>query len=288
MDFVHVGNPANAAGSLGYYVGGPGENHGAVGYSFSMGKYEITADQISRANSSGNLGITFNGTGNDPATRISVREAVKFVNWMNTSSGYSAAYDESLLSYRGANSFTSSTGTLGSAYRNSGAMYFLPTLDEWFKAGWFDPNKNGGAGGYWDYAYGSNSSATRSFFFGVVNTSRPTSVNIAGDGILSAYDNSALSPYGTMGQMGNASELLEFRFVDATGDMRSLDEGADYTQSDTFINAGSIYPERVYGSPVDFEGQRTGLRIMAVPEPSSLSLLALGGLALAINKRRRG
>jgi hypothetical protein len=206
---------------------------------------------------------------------------------MNTSKGYTAAYDESILSYRGANSFGSATGTLGSPYRNSGAMYFLPTLDEWFKTGWYDSTKNGGTGGYWDYAYGSNSNATRSFFSGVINTSRPTSVNIAGDGILSAYDNSALSPYGTMGQMGNASELLEFRFVDATGDMRSLDVGADYTQSDTFINAGSIYPERVYGSPVDFEGTRTGFRIMAVPEPSCLSLLALGGLILAFKKRRQ-
>jgi hypothetical protein len=285
IDFVQVGNSGNVPGSLGYEAGGPGENHGAVGYNFSMGKYEITADQISRANSAGNLGITFFGAGDKPATSISVREAVQFVNWMNTSSGYAAAYDESILSYRGPNFFSSATGSLGSPYRNSGALYFLPTLDEWFKSGWYDPNKNGGTGGYWNYAYGSNGNPSFSNQF-VTDTSQPTSVNIKGRDILSAYDNSALSPYGTMGQMGNASELLEFRFVNDAGEMRSLAEGADYEQSDEFIDAGSIYPERVPGSPVDYAGQRTGFRIMAVPEPSLLSLLALGGVVVALRRRR--
>jgi len=45
-------------------------------------------------------------------------------------------------------------------FRNSNAYYFLPSEDEWYKAAYYDPNANGGAGGYWNYATGSDSAPT--------------------------------------------------------------------------------------------------------------------------------
>lgn len=40
--------------------------------------------------------------------------------------------------------------------RTPGARFFMPTWDEWTKAGYWDPEKNDGAGGYWRYPNGSD------------------------------------------------------------------------------------------------------------------------------------
>jgi len=53
----------------------------------------VSEDMITKANAEGSLGITKDTRGVDkPATSVSWNEAARFVNWMNTSSGYSAAY----------------------------------------------------------------------------------------------------------------------------------------------------------------------------------------------------
>jgi hypothetical protein len=38
---------------------------------------------------------------------------------------------------------------LHQAARNPGSRFWMPTFDEWTKAGYWDPNKNNGEGGYW-------------------------------------------------------------------------------------------------------------------------------------------
>ena len=103
-----------------------------------------------------------NGT-NRPATGVSWNEAARFVNWLNTSQGYSAAYK---FTTGGANDnialWTSAmrATTPANPFRNSNAHYFLPSEDEWYKAAYYDPNANGGLGGYWDYATGSDTAPT--------------------------------------------------------------------------------------------------------------------------------
>jgi len=42
------------------------------------------------------------------------------------------------------------------AERSPGARFFMPTYNEWTKAGYWDPNKNDGEGGYWTYPNGSD------------------------------------------------------------------------------------------------------------------------------------
>ena len=46
--------------------------------------------------------------------------------------------------------------SLHQAARSPGARFFMPTFDEWTKAGYWDPNKNDGEGGYWAYPNGSD------------------------------------------------------------------------------------------------------------------------------------
>jgi len=91
---VAIGNPGNVADT----TGAPNPA-GAVASIYFLGKHEISRDMVIKADAAGNLGLTlgdlasFGGNGtNRPATGISWYEAARFVNWLNTNQGYSAAY----------------------------------------------------------------------------------------------------------------------------------------------------------------------------------------------------
>ena len=79
MEFVTIGNPNNAADT----TGSPNPA-GSVAYTYNLGMYEVSRDQIDKANSAGSLGITmsdmtsYGGNGLlKPATGISWNEAAK-------------------------------------------------------------------------------------------------------------------------------------------------------------------------------------------------------------------
>jgi len=89
MDFVTIGNPNNAADT----TGNPNPV-GSVAYTYSLGKFEVSRDMITKANTAGSLGITmsdltgYGGNGvNKPATGVTWFDAAKYVNWLNTSTG---------------------------------------------------------------------------------------------------------------------------------------------------------------------------------------------------------
>jgi hypothetical protein len=121
---------------------------------------------VSKANALGILGITAdNRAPNKPATSVNWNEAARFVNWLNTSSGYGVAYKFSKqpgdVGYDvNTNLELWQAGDVGydtaNPYRNSGARYVLPTTDEWYKSAYYDSSLNGGAGGYWNYATASD------------------------------------------------------------------------------------------------------------------------------------
>ena len=90
MDFVTIGNAGNADDDTG---------HGGVGYNYRMGVNEVSRGMIDTYNSQSSPALTmsdmtsFGGNGvNRPATGISWNEAARFVNWLNTSKSFSAAY----------------------------------------------------------------------------------------------------------------------------------------------------------------------------------------------------
>jgi hypothetical protein len=85
MEFVTIGNPGNAADSI---TGG-----GSVGYTYEIGKFEVSEGMIEKFNASQSLQITKSSLGpNKPAWQVSWNEAARFVNWLNTSTGGFAAY----------------------------------------------------------------------------------------------------------------------------------------------------------------------------------------------------
>jgi formylglycine-generating enzyme required for sulfatase activity len=204
IDFVTIGSAGNAPDT----TGSPNPA-GAVPYEYRMGKYEISEQMIDKANAQGALGITNDTRGPDkPATSVSWFEAAQFVNWLNTSTGHPAAYKFD----SGGNFQLWVPGDAGydldNLYRNRLAHYFLPSVDEWYKAAYYDPR----AAIYYDYATGSDNVPDGIDFAGDPNfdavffdrafNSMPNDVTDVG----------LPSPFGTEGQGGNAWEWQETNF----------------------------------------------------------------------------
>ncbi len=272
MDFVTIGNPGNAADT----TGSPNPV-GSVGYVYNLGMYEVSRDQIDKANSAGSLGITYaanSSTINKPGTGISWYEAAKYVNWLNTNQGYQEAYK-----------FVGGTFTLWSAgdagynannmFRNSLAQYVIASRDEWYKGAY------GKADGSWsNFPNGSNSAPAKTAGGTVANTAvyggqaGPADINNAG----------GLSSYGTMGQGGNVWEWNETAYDgnnDTAGENREI-RGGVWNDSSGFLDASS----RSSNNPLN-EGYINGFRVASVPEPSGFSLLAVGLGGLSMMRRRR-
>jgi formylglycine-generating enzyme required for sulfatase activity len=291
MDFVTIGNPGNAADT----TGSPNPA-GAVSYTYQIGKYEVSRDMVNKGNILGNLGITMadmsanGGNGNlRPATGISWNEAARFVNYLNLSYGSPLAYkfttSPSGVGYVANSNITYwSSGTAEynsqNPARNKLAKFFLPDLDEWYKAAYFSAANNK----YYDYATGSDSvpylvsggtSSSAAVYNGISNG--PADVNFCG----------ALSPYGTMGQNGNAAEWIEEKLG---GGYNSSGEGGGYMWLKGGGWTSSSWELSTSGQNARFSVDGLygdGFRVAAIiPEPSSLSLLTLGGLVVALRRRR--
>jgi formylglycine-generating enzyme required for sulfatase activity len=294
IEFVQIGNLGNAADTS----GNPNPA-GSVSYTYNIGKYEISRDMINKANALGGLNITMadfsvstptipyrGGNGADrPAPGISWYDAARFVNYLNTSSDRSAAYK---FDVNGSFQLWSSSDdgyNANNKFRNSKALYFLPSVDEWYKAAYFDPAKNSGAGGYWLYTTQSNTAPSYS--------SGGTEANSAIYGGQTSpadiFNAGGLSAYGTMAQGGNLWEWLETANDLSNNDASELRAirggGFDNINTDSYQKSNSASAS--WGSQPTDGNIKNGFRIAMVPEPSAVSLLAVGLGGLAMMRRRR-
>ena len=277
MEFVTIGNPNNAADTT-----GTPNPAGSVAYIYNLGKHEVSRDMITKANAAGSLGITlydmssYGGNGvNRPATGVSWYEAATYVNWLNTSTGGTAAYK-----------FVSGTFQLWSStdagynannmFRNSLAKYVIASSNEWYKGAY------GKADGSWsNFPNGTDSAPTAVAGGTAANTavyngqSGPADITSAG----------GLSAYGTMGQGGNVWEWNETAYDgsnNSAGENRQLRGG-----SWGFSSSSLVASSRNDKLPADESSGLYGFRVASVPEPSALSLLAIGLGGLAILRRRK-
>jgi formylglycine-generating enzyme required for sulfatase activity len=229
---------------------------------------------IDKANTLGGLGITHDNRGaNKPATSISWFEAAKFVNWLNGSTpaynfdpnGNFQLWDPNDAGYNPNN-----------LYRNSLATYFLPSMDEWYKAAYYDPNDTV----YYDYPTGSDSV--------------PDGIDFAGDTTFDAVfldggsnpqpnditDVGVLSPYGTAGQGGNVFEWEETEF-DLVNDSSSSARGVRGGRWN--FNSSGLRSSVRFN--ITGGSSSIGFRVASIPEPTT-SALALAALCLVMSRRR--
>jgi hypothetical protein len=263
IEFVTIGNPNNPADTTGTPIPA-----GSVAYTYNLSRYEISREMIDKANAGGGLGITLadlstmggNGTLR-PASGLSWYEAAKFVNYLNVSSGSSAAYKFD----SNGNFQLWSVNDLGynsnNLYRNSLATFWLPSTDEWYKGAYSSLS------GAW-----SNSLSGR---YGLGISSGPVDTTDAG----------GQTAWGTIGQGGNVWEWLE---TANDGSNNSTTEMRDQRGGSWFSQANALNSSvRVEQNPFVENEYNTGFRVASVPEPSSLSLLALGGVVVALSRRQK-
>ena len=191
LQFVTVGDPGNAPDSSNPYG-----TFGPVPYVYQMGKYDVTVGQyVQFLNSvaatdtyglynssmtkvlptigiaqSGNPGsysysITAGWTGisdaqaaNCPIFEVTWGDAARFCNWLQN--GQPSGSEGNGTTETGAYTLSGavSNAALMTINRNPGAVYFIPSENEWYKAAYY---KGGGTNaGYWTYATQSNATPT--------------------------------------------------------------------------------------------------------------------------------
>ncbi len=318
MDLVSVGDAGNAADTTVRVDGSTG--FGAVSYEYKIGKYEVTNAQYTEFLSAVAVTDTYNlynpnmfsnptggiirmgspgsytysvkpGKDNHPVNFVSWFDSVRFVNWLHNGqlSGLQDASTTESGAYSLTGEFTIGAGTdpiHGANGRNAGAMFFMPSEDEWYKAAYY---KGGGLNaGYWTYATqsdiapaavappGGSNSANYNFAVG-----SPTNVG--------AYVN-APSAYGTFDQAGNVWEWNEQLFVLGETAVPTYDRGLlgsswNYTPGES---ASTWRDHETALGQFQCCGFRVGAPGEVIPEPSSLGLVMLGAAgAFGLFRRNR-
>jgi len=318
IDLVPVGNAGNANDPA------TGNVYGGVGYDYQIGKYDVTIGQytaflnavdtngtnpnnIYNSSMATNLNIAgisytagasagakyavINNGGNSsnrPITYVSWFDAARFANWMTNGQGSGSTED---------GAYTLNGATTGNAVAvNLGAAFRLPTENEFYKAAFYDPTLNGGAGGYYAYAtqsdtdpgnqIGSDANQANYRPGGVYSVTRSSSYDSNQNYLtdVGAFSGSG-SFYGTFDQSGN---VYQWNDLDGTaGSSRGL-PGGNWGDTSPF---GLSSSENNSSDPSN-ENSLIGFRLaapVAVPEPSTCAM-ALAGLAYGgylVNRRRR-
>ena len=298
LQFVTVGNVGNAADSTGF---------GGVGYAYQIGTYDVTAAQytaflnavastsdpyglynssmapggyygcgITRSGSPGNYTYTA-ANGNFAVNYANWGDAARFCNWLQN--GQPTAPEGTGTTETGAytlNSATSDTA-LAAVIRNPNAIYCLPTVNEWYKAAYYDPRLNSGAGGYWAYPTGSNTTpvavapATLGSSVTTANSANYGFVASTGLTNVGTYVNSA-SPYGTFDQGGEVFQWTDTPFTESWGAGFDLPNSSFESSSSELKSTNTIYSWSPESSVYEF----VGFRVAEVPEPGSITLFIAG------------
>jgi sulfatase modifying factor 1 len=316
IDLVPVGNPGNTADTYRMQDGTTG--YGSVAYTYSIGKYEVTAGQyteflnkvartdayglyntymadtvdhqgcnIQRTGSSGNYSYNVDADwANRPVNWVSWGDAARFCNWLqngqpNTGSQTLATTEDGAYLLNGQTSYA---GLMGIT-RKTNATYCIPSENEWYKAAFYDPSKGGlGVGGYWLYPTKTNT--------GPSNVLSSTGANNANfyDGNLYPHGWTIDSPYYRTPVGAFESSYSAYGTFDQAGNVEEWNEailsaGADNGRglrggwyNNDRSNLDSSFRSR---SDPTYSGSGTGFRIASVPEPGTIAMvltIALCGL----------
>lgn len=289
IEFVTVGHPNNPDNGR--------ITAGKVEYPYRIGKHEISRGMIDKANREGNLNIDAHpdrsmeelipsGVRDEMAAGgITWFEAMKFVNWLNASQGYQPAYNVDLrgdFQLWGSSEAWQAGGE--NLFRHKDAHYFLPSVDEWYKAAFYDSE----TGSYFRWTTGNtrptaaaSGTAAGTAVFNFPLSQGPADITLAG----------GLSGYGTMGQGGNVFEWVETEYDlvnDSPSGMRDAWGGwwgGDSPEvqswlSSTYWGFGTPSPPTVRF--VDF-----GFRVASVPEPHAMSLMVWASTVVLFTARIR-
>lgn len=235
------------------------------------------------------------GRGNNPVAYISWYDAIRFANWLHNGQGAGDTETGAYTLLGG----TPTPSNGNSITRNAGATWWLPSENEWYKAAY---HKNDGmTGNYWDYPFSTDAvpysdqppgndspdpSRTGNFFanddiangyndgYAATGALFDSTQNYLTD--IGAYA-SAVGPYGTFDQGGNARE-----WNDTLSDIpRTLRGGA-------WFGGGLHASQWSAADPATpFVAFDIGFRVATtVPEPSAVCLGSIAVICIAWRRRR--
>ena len=303
IEWVTVGDPGNTADTA-------PAGFGAVATSFQIMKYEFTnqlyTDFLNSVDTSGtnpysvynaNMGSNARGgisftsgnasgskyaarsnMGDKPVNYVSWFDAARVSNWlMNGATGSSSTETGAYTLVGG-----QTTGTAPAV--NSGATFYVPTADQWYKAAYY---KGGGTNaGYWNYATQSDSDPT-------AVTAGLTGIGSAGStGNFANYDSAAdwnaqngnvttvgtnggPSAYGAFDMSGNLYEWNDL--TGAAGSSRGLRGGGWRS------NAFNLSSSNGLSNDPSYENFRIGFRLASpVSGPSGVPEIDPNGLSAAL------
>jgi len=314
LDMVTVGDPGNTADTT-----GDPNPAGFVADSFQIMRYEFTnqhyTDFLNSVDAGGtnpnsvyntNMGSNARGgisftsgaasgskyavksnMGDKPVNYVSWFDAARVSNWLmngatGTSSTETGAYTLS--------------GTSTAPAVNSGATFYVPTEDQWYKAAYYKGGST--SAGYWDYATQSDTAPTAvtAGLTGIgssgstgnfANYNSVASWNGQTGNVTTVGTNGGASAYGAFDMSGNLYEWNDL--TGAAGSSRGL-RGGDWSNTNPFSLSSS---RSLSLDPSDEDGS-IGFRLaspVAVPEPSTYAMalagLACGGYSMFRRRRAR-
>jgi formylglycine-generating enzyme required for sulfatase activity len=215
---------------------------------------------------------------------VSWIDAARFANWMHNGATNGASTETGAYTLNGA--------LTGDFRVNPGAIWSLPSEDQWYKAAYYKGGNT--SAGYWLYPTQSNEvpgnvvggapNQANFCYAGVFSvtqsTAYPESSAIAEVG---AYSNSS-SAYGTYDQGGSLNEWTDGVILGGGRIIR----GGDWNNS----YLGMESPTRGDGgnAAVTYQDDDLGFRLVTttvVPEPSTYALMGLGTIAILMVLRRK-
>jgi hypothetical protein len=252
MDFIDIGEAGNAADVV--HAGEP-NGYGAVGYDYRIGTFEVTIEQFNEG-----VGVgTASGAAGTPAVEVDFSEAARFANWLTSG-------DANIGAYTISGGLVTATMSRTDILADGGLFYVLPTVDEWYKAAFFKDST------YSFYANGMGSAPSPGL--GGANYANAIGAPwVVGSGTLFEQN-------GTKDMAGNVWEWTETEQSSAT---RVIYGGA-FNESVTAIGSSSSPNLGVTSS-----GDALGFRVVAIPEPGTISLMSLSTISLFFTRtvRRR-
>ena len=273
IEMVTVGDPGNPNDTINT---GTTPNYGAVAESFQIMKYEWTNSQYveflnavdpdgtnpnsiynSNMGSDTRGGISFTsgsaaGTkyasrtnmGDKPVNFVSWFDAARVANWLQNGQGSSSTETGAYTLVGGQTSGTAPA-------RNSGATFYIPTEDQWYKAAYYKGGSTNA--GYWDYATQSDTAPTAVTANSTGNGLAGSAGNFANynfaadwnsqDGnVTTVGTNGGASAYGAFDMSGNVREWNDL--TGAAGSSRGL-RGGSWVNPAAFNLSSSSRPTRI-------------------------------------------
>ncbi len=198
------------------------------------------------------------GRENMPVNYVTFWDATRFANWLHN--GQPTGVQDGSTTEDGAYTLTPAGIAANSVMRNAGAMVFIPSEDEWYKAAYY---KGGGtSAGYWDYPAVSDSQ-TKCRALPETESNWANCNDAEGDLTdVGSYTGSA-SPSGTFDQGGN---VFEHNDTIIDGSYRGW-RGGSFSDFPALLKSSW----RWYFWP-DSGDFNTGIRVASLPEPDAVVL----------------